>query len=83
MSIEQFRPVVSSNGKAKNMDLTTEMKQRLLEREQFSMMVDMALGIRPKMELIIGNGGCVPDSLDLRTLNKNILKRSNIVYPSE
>lgn len=65
------------------MGLTTEMKQRLLEREQFSMMVDIVLGIRPKMELIRGNGRCVPDSFDLRTLNKNIVKRSNIVYPSE
>jgi len=42
-----------------------------------------SLGIRPKMELIRGNGRCVPDSFDLRTLNKNIVKRSNIVYPSE
>jgi hypothetical protein len=57
------------------MNLTSEMKRRLIEREIFQREVNIVLGIRPKME--VTRGGCAhsDNPFDLRSLNKNAIKK--------
>lgn len=53
------------------MDFTYEIKERIIERESFNTRYEVAMGIRPKMELITTNGK-PHGTFDLRLLNKNI-----------
>lgn len=56
------------------MNLTSEMKKRLVERINFQKKVESILGVYPKMELIITNGKS-SDGFNLRSLNLNLIKK--------
>lgn len=62
------------------MNLTSEMKKRLVERINFQKKVESILGVYPKMELIITNGKS-SDGFNLRSLNLNLIKKGNYVLP--
>lgn len=53
------------------MDFTYEIKERIIERESFNTRYEVAMGIRPKMELITTNGK-PHGTFDLRLLNSDI-----------
>lgn len=59
------------------MNLTSEMKKRLVERINFQKKVESILGVYPKMELIITNGKS-SDGFNLRSLNLSLLKKPNV-----
>lgn len=59
------------------MNLTSEMKKRLVERINFQKKVELILRVYPKMELIITNGKS-SDGFNLRSLNLSLLKKPNV-----
>lgn len=59
------------------MNLTKEMKQRLIERIIFQKKIEELLRVCPKMELTITNGKSI-GSFDLRSLNKEIVNNKKL-----